>query len=804
MESKVKYHVPDIFAPKKLKESRKFATNVARYILGATSAYRAKMAGKYANNRDIFNGKQSLKYLRDLLQVEENATWFNIKFTPRPIAKKIIRLVVSGYMQDEEAVNASALSKHIQDRRDRTRLQAKYRMENKELLDELSNLAGLPLVTSENYTPETEEELELHTAMNDKEREETLMQDTLTYILNANDIDKIKQLALTELAINNLFGVYEYVDSRGKPKMEPIYAEDAIIPTSYYEDFSDGPFFGRYIEMHVADVRRRFNIRQEDEKEFYKALTEAHRERFLGTYGEFNSKWNVPGERPYDKDTVRVLHVWWKCAKVYETVEGTKDGKEYLDSWDYEGYTPTDRIAGIEGLKIDYKTPPTAYEGFFLNGGDFVLEWKEQDSIPYDDKDQEVRSPFRFIMPENSGTMDVNSMVYMMKDSIETMDLVILKIKQLIAKLPPDGWAIDIDSLEEMDLGTGSILSPLDVKEIATQTGDLFYRGKDEDGNPNQLPMRPNVTTISEKLNSLIATYNFELENIRNYLGINEFRDGSANKSRTAAAFAQSQLEQSNMATDFVFRSWNRLMTGVVKNLGLRTWYALKYGKKDKGLLRYLGTSNVEFLESQEELIETAFDFEYRVVMTREEKLLLEQTMQSAVSEGSLLTEDVILIRQVRNSQVALKYLNFLSKKRRKERMEEARENQESAANYTAEAGVRVERAKQETVDMAAKLEMAKEKERGNNAVETEMTKGAMSIILQYAKENKPVPEEYQFLLQYVLNSATVKMEKSTRETSRDLEQMDAEDELMAAQAQLEQAVQNGELPPEQLEEAIM
>lgn len=798
-----KYIYPDVFAPKHIKDSDKFAKNVAQYILASTNGYRARMSARYKDNREVWGGKQSLQYLRDLLQVEENSTYFNIKFTPRPVVKKIIRLVVSGYMQDEEAVNVLALSRHIEDRKNRKRLEAKFRMENKELISQMSEMAGLPLTSSEEFTPDSEEELELYSAMNDKEFEETLMQDTLTYILNLNDVDSLKNLALQELCINNLFGVYEYTNDSGQPKIEPIYAEDAIIPPSFYDDFRDGSYFGRFVEMHVADLRRRFRIKPEDEKEFYKVLNADSGGKFLRNYGEYQSSWRWDSERPYDKDTVRVLHIWWKCAKTFEYAEGMKDGKPYFDYWPFLGYTPADRVSGIQDLNIGYKTPPTAYEGWFLGGGEFVLDWKEQQNIPFDADKEEVRSPFRFSMPENTGNLDVNSMVHMIKDSVEAMDLAILKIKMLIARMAPDGHSIDVDSLEAMDLGTGSILSPLDVAEIARQTGDLFYRGKDEDGNDNRPPLQPNVSGVGDKLTALVTIYNFELENIRNYLGINEFRDGTANKSRTAAAFAQSQLEQSNMATEFIYKGWTKLMSHVVKNIGLRAWYHLKYGDSNKGLLRFLGKSNVEFIKSQKDLIETAFDFEYKVVLTREERAMLEQTMQSAVVEGSLTTEDVILIRQVKNTQIAYKYLNFLAKKRRKERMEEAEANQKSAAEYAAQSGVQVEQAKQETVKMAANLEMAKEKERGDNQAFTEMTKGGLAIILEFAKQGLDVPDVYKPLVDFTMQAASSKVAKAARVTDREIQQMDLEEQMANAEAELNQAVANGEISEEDREAAL-
>ena len=84
------------------------------------------------------------------------------------------------------------------------------------------------------------------------------------------------------------------------------------------------------------------------------------------------------------------------------------------------------------------------------------------------------------------------------------LQLTHLKIQQAIAKAKPDGLIIDIEGLENVQLGKGGELQPLDLHDIYEQTGVFYYRSKNpEEDFKTHLSERSE--TVSETSTSLLA-----------------------------------------------------------------------------------------------------------------------------------------------------------------------------------------------------------------------------------------------------------------------------------------------------------
>ena len=82
------------------------------------------------------------------------------------------------------------------------------------------------------------------------------------------------------------------------------------------------------------------------------------------------------------------------------------------------------------------------------------------------------------------------SMVGSVISFADQMQITHLKLQQSIAKAKPDGIMIDIEGLENVQLGTGGELSPLDIQDIYEQTGVIYYRSKNPDGGFQNPPIR--------------------------------------------------------------------------------------------------------------------------------------------------------------------------------------------------------------------------------------------------------------------------------------------------------------------------
>jgi hypothetical protein len=105
-----------------------------------------------------------------------------------------------------------------------------------------------------------------------------------------------------------------------------------------------------------------------------------------------------------------------------------------------------------------------------------------------------------------------------------------LKLQQVLSKMVPDGVYLDADALAEIDLGNGTNYNPQEALNMFFQTGSVIGRSMTQDGDMNRgnRPIQElNTSGKGGKIQSLIQTYNYYLQMMRDVTGLNEARDGS-------------------------------------------------------------------------------------------------------------------------------------------------------------------------------------------------------------------------------------------------------------------------------------
>lgn len=767
---------PDPNAEKSKKDTEEFGLQLGRAILGRTSEYRERRNAIFSLNRMFANGRQPIQPYLDQMDVDGKDTFTNIRFKPRPIAQKFHNIVVDGYGEKNEKPNARSLSKHIQDRKEKRRTDAMFRMDFKNELDQLSQEAGVPLVDPNEFVPESKEELDIYMELNDKEKEELLMQQMIDFTLGDNNIKEKKRRFLSNIFINNLAGFYNYLDTNGRLQVEVIDGEDCVYAHSIKDDFSDSSYLGRIMRMSVSEARARFKLTPDKERLLFENAQKCNGKYNNPVLRSWTDDWRYATERPYDSHTVEVFHFWWKCSKVLSYVEGTdRFGREVFDIT----YNLEEPKKPNPRKQKGYVTPQTSYEGFMLINSPCMLQWGESKNILRKGEDKaEVMSPFIMRMPNNDGYMLTPSAVNNMIDSIEVMDLAILQMKNIMAKAAPDGLAIDVMGLADMDLGEGiGIVDPLTIGQIYRRTGDIYYNSRTEEGGQNQVPVAANLSPFSNKLSTFLEIYNSELAKIRDYLGVNEFRDGSATNPRTGFRFAQSQLDSSNTATIYIYNSYISSGNELIKQIGQRIWDSLVYGTPNKGYLGFIGKANAEMLKKRDDITASSYDFNFKLEMDEQQKQLLDSYIQTCLANGSLEMPDAITLMEIDDLKLASRMLTHLYNKRRKEKMEEAQENQKSAADYSAQAGVAVEKARQQTEQLSLQGKMGVEKERGNQDRDKELEKLAWELIKGEA-EGRPIPPKYVGLVDLVLQNRGIGLN-----IEADMKAMEAEQLAMQQEA---------------------
>ena len=137
----------------------------------------------------------------------------------------------------------------------------------------------------------------------------------------------------------------------------------------------------------------------------------------------------------------------------------------------------------------------------------------------------------------------------------------------------PDGVFLDMDGLAEVDLGNGTNYNPAEALNMYFQTGSIVGRSLTQDGELNRGKDTYSRITSSSggaKLQSLIQTYQYYLQMIRDVTGLNEARDGSLPDKDALVGLAKMAANQSNIATKHINQASLYLALRICENISLK------------------------------------------------------------------------------------------------------------------------------------------------------------------------------------------------------------------------------------------
>lgn len=780
MSSVKKIGFPSPLTPDEIKNKDEFGLRVMNAILGATANYREKRNKLFERNRKFAEGKQDVGIYLDQMMIDGNRPVADIHFKAVPIAKKFERVVVDGYCIRNERPKVTSLSKDVQNRKDRAKADARFRMEFGDIIAQMQQESGIALEDADAFTPQDPQELDIHFSLNDREREELLMQKVIDFVLNDNGITEKKRKFLSNIFRYNISGWYNYLDKNGRLIIDQIDPRDAIYDKSISPDFSDIRYAGQIKRMSIGEIRSYFNIPREREKDLWIAS-----QKYLISGGytrcEWDERFKDNSDRPYDAYVVNVCYFWWKCNKGIKYVEG-KDrwGKSVFNvSKDIKlGEDTTRKTTGVV-------YPQTAYEGVGVMDTDLILQWGEQRNILREGEDKEkVLCPYIFNMPDNDGDMLIASSIDNIISNIMSMDQAVIKLNLIIAQLAPDGYIIDVAGLSDINLGKGyENVGQLELVSIRNQTGNMYWSSYNEDGSHNpQPPILPTQSAAPSKIETLINNYNFNLNCIRDYLGVNEYRDGSAVSPRTGFRVIQAQLDSSNTATWNQYKAYVTATQELIKQIGIRCWDSLVYGSDpNKGLLGILGRYNADLLKERKDITASSYDYVFEMEMEQYQKDQLEENITTALSAGLIELSDAIMIRRVHDYKIAEQNLIYLTEKRKKERLKEQEQMQRLNSEANIAAAQAAEQARAETLQIEAQLKSQIEQIKGDQS-RSERLETLVFDLLRGQQDGKPIPPEAIPLMQQVLANRGITIEQELNTKVQQEQQIAMEEQMIAQQ----------------------
>ena len=341
----------------------------------------------------------------------------------------------------------------------------------------------------------------------------------------------------------------------------------------------------------------------------------------------------------------------------------------------------------------------------------------------------------------------LDSLVKRITGFADMIQLTHLKLQQVMSRLVPDGVYLDADGLAEIDLGNGTNYNPQEALNMFFQTGSVIGRSFTSEGdlNPGKVPIQE-ITSGSggQKMQSLIGTYNYYLQMIRDVTGLNEARDGSTPDKNALVGVQKMAAANSNTATRHILQAGLYLTAETAECLSLRISDIIEYSPTKDAFIQQLGVHSVATLQEMSELHLYDFGIFIELQPDEEERQLLENNVQMAIQQKIIELADAIDIREIKNIKLANQLLKIRrNKKEEKDRQAQLQNIQAQTQSNTqaAQAAAQAEVQKNQALTQSKiQLEQTKSQlETQKMQQEVEMKKQLMALEFQYSMQLKGV-----------------------------------------------------------------
>jgi hypothetical protein len=286
------------------------------------------------------------------------------------------------------------------------------------------------------------------------------------------------------------------------------------------------------------------------------------------------------------------------------------------------------------------------------------------------------------------------------------------------------------------------------------QTGSIVGRSMTQEGdmNPGKVPIQELQTSSGQgKIASLIQTYQYYLQLIRDCTGLNEARDGSMPEKDTLVGLQKMAVNASNTATRHVMQASLWLTLRSCENISLKIADSLKNPLILNSLKSSISTYNVGTLAEIQNLPLHDFGIYLELEPEEEEKQRLEQNIQMAIQQGGIDLEDAIDIRRIKNIKLA----NDVLKQKRKEKQKRVDQQQQAMA-------ASAEQAKAASAQAIAQAELQKQQALTASNVQYEQAKNQMAL---QRIEQESVIRQREMQLQHEFDLELKRMEVNSIRT---------------------------------------
>ena len=654
---KSKSGFPDPLAPQVEKETKDYGLKYAKAIQAQWSSgsqgssLMKRRRDTFIKNRAYAQGNQDTSIYRQLLtSLDPNngdGSFLNLDFTPVPILPKFVRIVVNKILSREPYPNLEAVDPLSSSEKDRERQKTEALIKAKQQLLNIKEKTGVDVADVEKL-PDTLEEAEIFMGNNIKSSSEIAAQIATNLTLKWNDFtDSVYRRCVNDIVTLGMGVVKRENDPNYGIVTNYVDPLDFIHSDVKDPGFSDMVYAGHVRRMPIHELRRLAGD-QFTEEDMQEIARQAQKKYGYDSAGMNSFSIDARTNRPsfgYDEFIIEVLDFEFMAVDcMYFEEKESRYGNMgfYFKGDNYKA--PENSVFKRDVKKMENAT---VYGGCYVLGTDKLFNYGQKTNLPKNIHDLSRVTLSYSAVATNIEDMIPKSMVNSCIGFADQLQLTHLKIQQAVAKAKPDGIIIDIEGLENVQLGKGGELQPLELHDIYEQTGVFYYRSKNPEGGFQNPPIREIGNSV-RNINEFIGLYNHYLRMIRDTTGINEVMDASTPKGDALVGVRQQAIAAGNNATYDITNAsmilFKKVCQDIVKCLQILpvdSVIAEVYRKA-------IGSENMDVLSSFSDLPMFNFGVQVRKEMEDQERQFLEQNIQQSLAQKEIDLEDAMAIRQLK------------------------------------------------------------------------------------------------------------------------------------------------------------
>lgn len=759
---------------------KNLAQAIEATINGGSSSYFWLRNQRWRTNRNYANGRVPMQKFMDLLEFNGKTNYLNLNWQSINIVNRIVSGLVGRWMNKNEKIQVTATdSLSVKDKEEQYS-QLEFIIDYRRQLEELETQSGVEMIPKGSQLPSDKEELFLWKNQFQKLPEE------IGYEMGCNDVlasvgwfDVLKEKMLHDLSETGFMGASVEMDEEGviHPSWEK--PENCFYSYSDYPDFRDTTWRGVMKTRKISYLRKKYS------KEFHPdnphALTEQQLFDIAATSKSYQlydnitwqNNWNITFIRPYDEWNVTVIEFEIKTvdSEPY-TVTKTKTNNSTIIR---KGRGKVD-----ENSKIIEDTKVNIYRGCYERATQTMLEWglKKNMIRPQDPKESgNAEFSYSFYMVQNYD-MTCLAIPEKIQEPVDQMIIARLKMQQLVSKMRPTGSAINWDAVQNIDYGLGDQNKAIDVKKLYDQTGDIYYRGKDAEGNPIPVPIvELQNSGFLPQLQGLILLYDKHYQIVKDELGEDPNLIQAATQPRVTTGNVDVAQQQAAFSTDYFYSGYALCTADIAKKISCLLKTSVVYGSKA-----------YRKIVSADDIQDRIFSARIQMLPDEMEIARFEAIMNNATNAHPELLQFLDPFQLMRVAKEDVKLAESLFRQAQKKliiwQQQTAAQNQKATIEGQIASAQEAEKSKQETERVKGEVDIAKVKIQEESSSKTAVLTLATSLL----SKGEQIPAYLMPLINATVENIMIPMVAQNEEQKAEMIQ-----QMKAAQEQ-----------PEQQEEEVM